>query len=158
MTKGFQDARRGLHLPDFLGLETALSDLWSFALGGPGRDWVALSEQLIAEIPHEDKMDTAAHAVIDNALAAAAYAVSTAISFEARQAAFCARRAYEAMDGHAHEALDFTIYTPEIEQALLKHPIVQQELGRQARDLGELEGVGSVAQLRARVGSESAFG
>ena len=141
-------------------LDDALSHLWAYSLSGAQVDWTAWSESLIEQIPPEDDMANSACQVMDDALAAAAYAARTARGGDPAEAAYSARRLYDAVDAYAQRSLAFTEFTPEIERALSDHPVVQQELGRQARDLAELEygdTASAILTLSNRARIEAAF-
>jgi hypothetical protein len=87
-------------------------------------------------IPGEDEepsVDEQAYA--DDAASAIAYALRTLDSGESQEAAWAARRAYEAADHHVMYRLGL-----EGESQVLAHPVVQTELSRQHRDIEELLG------------------
>jgi hypothetical protein len=139
MIRPWKDALQKLGLADSARLPEAVESLRRYVRGGPASDWSSLAGELVSEIPDEDEMTTTSHAVIDDALAATAYALRTAATFDPQEATWAARRLYDATDSFAQRSLSFREYTPEIERALLQNPHVQRELQRQARDLEELE-------------------
>jgi hypothetical protein len=108
-------------------------------------------------IPSEDEdpwFDEQAYA--DDAASAIAYTLRALDSGESQEAAWAARRAYEAADHHVMHRLGI-----EGESQALAHPIVQTEFSRQGRDLEELLGdpQGSTvlfARLRERAKAEAA--
>ena len=57
---------------------------------------------------------------------------------DAQAAVWVAQHAYDARDLAAQEGLSFSVYTPEIESALLSHPTVQAELASQATHIADL--------------------
>jgi len=79
------------------------------------------------------------HAELDeDGMAATAYVLRHLHTFDPQEAAYAARRSYEARDRTAQQLLRIEEFTKETEAKLLSHPHVQTELGEQARDLGEL--------------------
>jgi len=100
-------------------------------------------------------------AAAEDAGAATAYALRCRQSGKGQEAAWAARRAYEALDHFviAQEKLD--VNAPGAEARVLKHPLVQAELQRQKRDLSELlvadknTAKPSAAQFRARAATEA---
>lgn len=141
-------------------VERTLADLAAFLNYGAPSDWAARAATLIGHIPDEDQMGRAACQVLDDALAATAYAARTAIAFDPAEAASSAQRLYDAVDAHAQRSLEFSIYSPAIEQRLLEHSAVQSELERQRRDLAALESSGTdiaATNILAQVGAERAF-
>ncbi|WP_438023102.1 DUF416 family protein [Sorangium sp. So ce233] len=90
-------------------------------------------------IPQEDDGPwLSEQASAEDAGAALAYALQCLQSGESQEAAWAARRAYEALDHYviAHENVDMK--APGAETKVLSHPLVQAELGRQRRDIREL--------------------
>jgi uncharacterized protein YjaG (DUF416 family) len=121
---------------DRAALAAILQDIWRDLLGDKmavGHVRAKLS-RCMALIPGEGDtpwVDEQAYA--DDAAAAIAYALRTLESGEPQEAAWAARRAYEALDHHVVHRLGV-----EGEEQLLAHPLVQAELARQRRDLDEL--------------------
>jgi hypothetical protein len=72
-------------------------------------------------------------AYAEDAASAVAYALRALESGEPQEAAWAARRAYEAVDHHVMSRLGI-----KGESHVLGHPLVQAELSRQQRDLSEL--------------------
>lgn len=152
----------GVDGPDLLA--SALSELWQFMFGDLSvTDWMPVADRLVEQIPDEDRMTIPACRVLDDALASTAYAARAAARFDPQEAAWSGRRVYEAAEAFVQRSLDFTSYSPEVERALLNHPIVQRELARQVRDLTELESADFnrhrevFAALRSRAQVERAF-
>jgi len=91
-------------------------------------------DQCMDLIPVEDQgWDDQTQPYAEDAAAALAYALRTALSGESQEAAWASRCAYETMDYYA--GIGQAGYD---EQARIQHPVVQAELGRQMRDLAEL--------------------
>jgi uncharacterized protein YjaG (DUF416 family) len=101
----------------------------------------------------------------EDAAAAVVYALRCRLNGQAQEAAWAARRAYEALDHFviAREGIDTSKAGAEAQ--VLSHPVVQAELLRQQRDLGELLAadqqdlvrVAQRAHQRAKVESETVF-
>jgi len=125
------------------------------------RVWAALlgaemsAEQIRGEIdrcmpliPEEDDepwVDEQAYA--DDAASAVAYTLRALETGKTQEAAWAARRAYEAVDHHVTHRL-----AVEGDEHVLAHPVVQGELARQRRDLDELvDGTAVATDLIARL-------
>lgn len=113
-------------------------------------------------IPKEDEGEwVAEQGPADDAAASLAYALRCRQSGASSEAAWAARRAYEAMDYYAGHMKDNDCSYVEAEEDILSHPMVQAELGRQERDLRELESVGAMGlpevmeQLKTRAQAEA---
>ncbi len=110
----------------------------------------------MALIPGEDDepwVDEQAYA--EDAASAVAYTLRALESREPQEAAWAARRAYEAADHYVTHRIGI-----EGELQVLAHPIVQAELARQRRDLDELrwagqEPTGLIDRLRDRARTEA---
>jgi hypothetical protein len=76
--------------------------------------------------------------VDDDRVAACAFVLRHLVSREVQEAVCSARRAYDACDALAQRAFDFDVFTREVEDSLLAHPIVQAELRKQHLDLQQL--------------------
>jgi uncharacterized protein YjaG (DUF416 family) len=141
-------------------VDDTLNRIWDFAVGGPAADWARTERDLTALIPDGDDQLGPAHFIVDDALAATAYAVRTAVAGDAQEAAFCSRRAYEAVDQFAQRTITATSLDADVERTLLADPVVQAELSRQARDLATLEQVtegaesAAITALRSSAASE----
>jgi uncharacterized protein YjaG (DUF416 family) len=104
----------------------------------------ASAKKCLALVPREEDEPSDAQPCAEDATAALAYAFETRVKSGSREAAWSARRAYEALD-HFLMFDDSGVVASANEQRLLEHPLVQAELARQRRDLDEL--------LRAREGA-----
>src|ERR1019366_3930030 len=147
MARPWRDARQTLGLAQSNRLSEAIGSLRRYVRGGPTTDWLALASELVSAIPDEDEITTASHAVLDDALAAAAYALRTAATFDPQEAAWAAKRLYEAVDACAQRSPSIRKFTSDVELALLQDPRVQRELQRQERDLAELEAARDAADV-----------
>jgi len=103
-----------------------------------------------AMVPSEaDGWDEETQPYAEDAAAALAYAFRALAESSAQGAAWALRRAYEAADRFAQGRDDPPVGGAERERALLAHPVVQTELGRQERDLRDaaaLAGSGSTVE------------
>lgn len=107
----------------------------------------------IALVPEEDpERPFILTAVAEHATAATAYALRARQSFAAQEAAWAARRAYEAADQYAIRDLAISQAGEENERLILSHPVVQAELERQRRDLIDIhEGLARGSEERSLV-------
>jgi uncharacterized protein YjaG (DUF416 family) len=101
-------------------------------------------------------------AYAEDAAAALAYALRSRKDGQAQEAAWAARRAYEALDHFIVEQEGIDTNEAGAETRVLSHPLVQAELLRQQRDLGELaanqQNLTRIAdQIRERAKAESAY-
>lgn len=142
-----------------VALATILDRVWSDLLG----DKMGL-EQIHAElarcmglVPGEDDQPwVEEQAYADDAASAVAFTLRALESGEPQEAAWAARRAYEALDHHVIHRLGI-----EAEEQVLAHPVVQAELERQHRDVDELHATRQdpaslILRLRERARAESA--
>lgn len=135
-----------------------LKRVWQHLLGDKmsGEQVRADLQRCMELIPGEDDepwVDEQAYA--DDAASAIAYTLRAIESGEPQEAAWAARRAYEAADHYVIHRLGI-----EGESQVLAHPIIQAELSRQRRDLEELlgagqESVGLFVQFRDRARAEA---
>ena len=141
-----------------------LAKVWNFANGGKvselTEDAVFLTDAITSDDDDDGKY---ADVVADDALAATAYAVRSVDHQDAREAAWAARRAYEAVDRFVAKTQNATSYTPTVESTILSDDLVQSELKRQDRDISllasadpsELRNV--IVQMRDSSRTESAL-
>ncbi|HSV01893.1 MAG TPA: DUF416 family protein [Phenylobacterium sp.] len=119
-------------------LRPAIDRLWNFVEVGEQAEWKALAIQLVAAIPDEDINLTFGHCVIDDALAATAYAIQAASGLGVQNAVYSGRRLYETVDRFAGLSFNITEFTDVVERNVLSHPVVQMELERQCIDVDVL--------------------
>jgi uncharacterized protein YjaG (DUF416 family) len=139
-------------------LARILEGVWQHLLGNSMsgaqiREMLNRSMELIPGENNEPWVDEQAYA--DDAASATAYTLRALDSGEPQEAAWAARRAYEAADHYVIHRLRI-----EEESDVLAHAIVQAELSRQRRDLEELLGVRPesaelIAGLRARAKADA---
>jgi uncharacterized protein YjaG (DUF416 family)/GNAT superfamily N-acetyltransferase len=142
---------------DAPSLRGILDRVWADASGEslPGADLEAQLHICMTLIPDEDDDKWGqGHQYVDDAASAVAYALCTIQSGgQAQEAAWAARRAYEAVDLFVTERLGI-----EDEEAVMRHPLTQAELTRQRQDLDELTAGGDspdvLRTLRARAAAD----
>lgn len=153
---------------DPTALATILERLWLDAQGNR-MDTRQVQEDVdltMSLIPQEDTISwVSEQALAEDAAAAVAYALRCRLNGQAQEAVWAARRAYEALDHFviAREGIDTSKAGAEAQ--VLSHPLVQAELLRQQRDLGELLAadqqdlvrVALRAHQRAKAESETVF-
>ena len=74
----------------------------------------------------------------EDAVASLAYCLRTRLSGDTQEAAWAARRVYEAADYYVINASGNSFKLPDDEVRVRDHPLVQAELARQERDISEL--------------------
>jgi len=124
-------------------------------------DWAECLAEVLGLMPEESNEWTVFHSLAEDALASLAYAVRALLTADPQEAAWAARRGYEAVDQAAIRLMGIHPGTQEAEQAILEHPLVQQELGRQRRDLLLIAtdpGVDALAALRDQALAEPSLG
>ncbi len=131
--------------------EVAL-DLWRGLTNSvtPKQDLEATLELVMSWIPDEEAEGeefTIDHVFVDHAVSTLAYAIRSLMEGEPQEAAWAARRAYEAADQAAIRLTGVAVDAPGAEDLFLRHPIVQRELTRQREDLALLHGGSSIEEL-----------
>jgi uncharacterized protein YjaG (DUF416 family) len=101
------------------------------------RDAATRAEGLVPS--EEDDWDEETQAYAEDAAAALTYACTALADNDAQNAAYALRRAYDSTDFLAQRTDGLPEERSAREHALLTHPVVQAELGRQARDLDDVE-------------------
>ncbi|MBI2571851.1 MAG: DUF416 family protein [Candidatus Schekmanbacteria bacterium] len=139
------------------------------------RLWEDLDGQSMTIIEIKEKIDTCIElipreddgvwipeqACAEDAAAALAYALRCRWNCQSQEAAWAARRAYEAMDHRVMTLEDIDPKVPGNEALLASHRLVQAELTRQSRDLHDLLGFTeadapmAAAKLRERAKKEA---
>jgi uncharacterized protein YjaG (DUF416 family) len=141
-------------------VEQILTRLWTDLSGESMSDaeTEAQIDACMELIPREDDGPwVAEQGAAEDAVAALTYALRCRRSGLAKEAAWAARRAYEAVDDYLinHENVDTNIAGAEAR--VLAHPLMQAELARQQRDLDELlAGTITIDRLRERSRAEAA--
>jgi len=115
-------------------------------------------------IPQEDEGPwVTEQAAAEDAGAALAYALRCRQSGRGQEAAWAARRAYEALDHHVINRDDVDMNVPGAEARVLADPLVQVEFRRQRQDLDvalaadDADVPDMAARLRDRATTEGAF-
>lgn len=117
---------------DELRLRAIASQLWTVleAQTVDAERWSTILDEVMSMLPEANEYPLA-----DDAVASLAYAIRCLLSPSSQEAAWSARRAYDAADQAAIWDLDVHPGPPEIETALKAHFLVQRELANQALDL-----------------------
>jgi hypothetical protein len=95
-----------------------------------------LAEHLLDYVPDDDAPWSRMRPLAEDAIASLSYAIRCLATADPQEAAWAARRAYEAADQLAIFDLAGDDKGLPAEEALIFHPIVQTELERQDRDIG----------------------
>lgn len=127
-----------------------LDALAGYLVAGAAFDREAAEQPLFDAMPDEDEEPDLKMAIVEDALAAAVYALRTTRENPCQNAAWAARRAYETIDRWVARLLNISEYTPAAERFIDEHPLVKQEVERQERDLSDLSAA-IAAGNRARV-------
>lgn len=96
-------------------------------------------ESIMQLIPPEDVTVNSLNAYAEDALSSSAYTLRTCLSGEPQEAAWAARCTYEAVDEYVIELIKIPPGSHEAETSILAHPLMQQELNRQKRDVSDLQ-------------------
>jgi uncharacterized protein YjaG (DUF416 family) len=133
-------------------LKEALLPIWAGLQGrrASANELEAILGRCMALIPgEEDASEEAAYA--DDAVASVAYTIRALLTADPQEAAWAARRAYDAVDHFIANQLNQSIIERELEGAIAAHPLVQAELQRQQADLRDLQSAGAQGQLSEKV-------
>lgn len=109
--------------------------------------WSARLDEVMSLLPEESDDWVIGHALADDALSSLAYAIRCLLTPEPQEAAWAARRAYEAADQAAIRVLGVQPGLPNTEATIKSHGFVQRELARQRNDLSLLR-ADSVAEVQ----------
>lgn len=132
-------------------LRSLVDLLWGEVQGltQSGPFWEQALSEVLALLPEKEAVASIGEAIADDALASLSYAIACQIESSPQQAAWAARRAYEAADQVAIEFLGVRPGNASVEAEILACPIVQRELERQKSDLDALR-IGAVIDVRRR--------
>ncbi len=100
--------------------------------------WSKRLDEVMNLLPEESDDWVIGHALAEDALSSLAYAIRCLLSSSPQEAAWAARRAYEAADQAAVRVLDVQPGLPNTEAKIWSHQFVQRELARQRKDLSQL--------------------
>jgi uncharacterized protein YjaG (DUF416 family) len=147
-------------------LATTLENLWPDIQSGCTNQERATEkiELCLQLMPQEDPSSwVSEHALAEDAIAAVTYAFRCWQTGQSQEAAWAARRVYEALDHFVIDQEQVNTNMIGAEDRVLSHPLIQAELSRQQRDLKELlaskqENLSTVAKhMRERAKMESAI-
>lgn len=99
-----------------------------------------MSQELVALFATGGSLSSDVGTIWEDAVSSVAYALRSAVSGKSQEAAWAARRAYEALDQYVIDQEDIDVNLPGQEAAILANPLIQLELQRQERDLDDLMG------------------
>jgi uncharacterized protein YjaG (DUF416 family) len=130
-----------VNLTTNLSLENIAESVWDNILGGgpPKSQCDTFLSEMMAFAAEESEELCVWGALADDAIASLCYTVRHLLNGDPQEAAWAARRSYNAADQAATKLLDIDL-VPESEKQILSHPTVQRELSRQERDIGLLKG------------------
>lgn len=141
-------------------LNQILTSLWNDLNNGHPMSDSQLDAQIeaaMALIPQDEDEWIPGQGAAEDAAASLTYALQCRRNGSVQAAVWAARRAYDALDEHITNREDIDINSRDGEERILKHPLMQSELSRQARDLDDLcEGRITIEQLRQRSATEVA--
>ena len=130
------------HIADLV--DQSLDYIWTHILSSPDTSQTdQLLEDLMDAMPTErdsDRSELTAYA--EDGMSSVAYCLRFMQSGDAQEAAWAARRVYEALDQCVLYRGDIQVYEPGGEARIIEDPLIQVELSRQARDLAELKSAG----------------
>ncbi len=129
-----------------LRLRTIATQLWTVldAQTVDAERWSATLDEVMRMLPEVSGLSLA-----DDAVASLAYAIRCLLNRSPQEAAWSARRAYEAADQAAIWDLNVQTGLPETEAVLRAHRFVQRELAHQALDLQLLRS-GLISEVKVR--------
>lgn len=99
------------------------------------KGWPEVLDEVMALIPEEQPGHGFLDLIAQDSIASLAYAIRCLIFDDAQEAAWAARRAYEAADQAAIRSLNMAPATPGAEASILAHQFVQRTLASQNEDL-----------------------
>ena len=123
-------------------LRPLVMELWSAIKQSAVDDaaWSSRLDEVMGLLPEESSDWSTGHALAEDALSSLVYAIRCLLKPEPQEAAWAARRAYEAADQAAIRLSGLQPGIPTSEAAILAHELVQRELSRQRIDLRLLRG------------------
>ncbi len=124
--------------------DDAINYVWTHILAPPETTTTSrLLAEVMSLIPDQDAPGwTPLTAYSEDALSALAYCLRTLQSADVQDAAWAARRVYEALDYFVNIRDDISPNEPGAEMRVLSDSVVQAELERQARDIADLNAAG----------------
>jgi uncharacterized protein YjaG (DUF416 family) len=145
----FERLARKLKLKDEHRPREIASRLWDDLTISAAADaeWSGMVDHLLEILPDGSEELWLERALADDALSALAYAIRCRLTLAPQEAAWAARRAYEAADQAAIRITGVQPGSFNAEAELNSHHFVQRELARQQMDLRLLR-VGSIEDVR----------
>ena len=145
--------------------DNALNYAWMHVFGTPESETInQLITDVMESIPDEDAPGwTLLSPYADDALSAVVYCLRCLQSGHAQEAAWAARRVYEALDHFVRYKENVSSSDPEVEMRISSNTVIQKELQRQARDITDLHSAGHslpqefIDKLRRRSVAEQAI-
>jgi len=139
---------------------TVIDQLWKMVAGDfPAEvDWDKALDEVMDLLPEEQDQWAPFHVYADHAISSLIYTIRCVLDSSAQEAAWSARRAYEAADQAAIRDLGVQTGITDSEVKIHAHFLVQRELQRQERDLQSLETGSSnivIKELESRAFAES---
>lgn len=135
-------------VPVISTLTKANDAVWDWVLYSRKSDISEFESSLLSQMPDEDEAPSFEDSILDDACAAAIYALRSTHGDHAQNSVWATRRAYETADRYAAKLIDSLVFDAETERKIISDPVVQQELHRQIRDLEELfSSIGADASL-----------
>lgn len=110
--------------------------------------WSERLDEVMGLLPEDSDDCLLGLAMAEDALSSVAYAIRCLITHSAQEAAWAARRAYEAADQAAIKVLGLTPGLPNVELVIRAHSFVQRELARQRNDLLLLHAANTIEDVR----------
>jgi uncharacterized protein YjaG (DUF416 family) len=149
--------------PNGARLDRAVDYVWAHILGAQEKETTEiLLGAVMALIPQGDAPGwTPLTAYAEDAVSSVAYCLRCLLTSDSQEAAWAARRVYEALDAFVISRDNITPGAPGAEESILSDPVIQAELKRQIRDVADLKAVGRslsagfLKSLRERSGAES---
>jgi Protein of unknown function (DUF416) len=119
-------------------LVRANEEAWESLLDGRTFESPVLQNSILEISPSEDEEPSFEASVLEDACAALVYALRSLVGDAPQNAAWAARRAYEATDRFASRSINEPEYSNIAEEMILQQAVVQYELERQERDIETL--------------------
>jgi hypothetical protein len=132
--------------------------VWLHLLYGELFEVCTCEADILNRLRDEDEDRSFADTVADDALSATVYALRTIKDDDVSNICWAAQRAYDLVDRYVGRSANVLEYTDAVERMITSHSVVQQELGRQQRDLEFLinsEKDGALRKLKEMVTEES---
>jgi uncharacterized protein YjaG (DUF416 family) len=142
-------ATAGLYAGDGRSIELELTDVldgvWAkLVTGSAFQSSEKQVEHCTSLFPADPDSSSATGAFVEDAISAVIYALRSMHSGSTQEAAWAARRGYEAVDRYVINSEGCSTGDPHAEQQILNSPRVQLELQRQLEDLEELTSLGPI--------------